>query len=103
MEKTGRGFAIKKFEDRNGHGCSLQKSSIAGEDCIWFGVDELTPSVMASDAYKYGIEVPEDATGWVEYHIPDDVYLHNRMHLTRKQVRELLPHLIKFVRTGELS
>lgn len=38
--QTGRGFAYGKFKDRYGVECSLQKSSLATEDCIWLGVHE---------------------------------------------------------------
>jgi hypothetical protein len=40
IEKTERGFDIIEFLDRYGNGCSLQKSSLATEDCIWLGVNE---------------------------------------------------------------
>ena len=49
--KTARGFALYEFTDRYGKACSLQRSSIATEDCIWLGVDEgdrmhLTPEMV---------------------------------------------------------
>lgn len=40
FEKTDRGFAIARFKDRSGVPCSLQKSSVATEDCIWLGIPE---------------------------------------------------------------
>ena len=40
ITKTERGFAIGSFMDRYGHSCSIQKSSLASEDCIWLGQDE---------------------------------------------------------------
>ena len=50
VETTERGFAIINFEDRYDFKCSLQKSSLATEDCIWFGVDgnrmHLTPDMV---------------------------------------------------------
>lgn len=67
IELNNRGFLIAEFKDRNDEECSLQKSSLASEDCIWIGANE------------------------------------HRMHLTRKQVSDLLPFLNKFVETGELS
>lgn len=70
MKKTERGFALCEFVDRYGEACSIQKSSLATEDCIWLG----TNSVGVS-----------------------------RMHLTRKQVEDLLPLLIRFVESGELT
>lgn len=98
---TGRGFALKTFTDRYGIKCSLQKSSLATEDAIWFGVDDPEPKIMAVDAPKYGIAT-EETTGWVPCPIPDAVLMSTRMHLTREQVAELLPHLQRFVETGEL-
>ncbi|EES51170.1 hypothetical protein NE172_01985 [Clostridium botulinum] len=43
-----------------------------------------------------------EGTGWVAYPIPEDVLLSTRMHLTRGQVKELIPILQKFVDTGEI-
>lgn len=39
--RTERGFAISSFTDRYGAQCSLQKSSLAFEEAIWLGVDEV--------------------------------------------------------------
>lgn len=39
-KQTERGFDITNFKDRYDFECSLQKSSLAFEDCIWLGVDE---------------------------------------------------------------
>jgi hypothetical protein len=99
--KTQRGFSIIEFEDRYGVKCSIQKSSLATEDAIWLGVDDPDPKIMAVDAIKEGIFTKE-TTGWVPYPIPDSVLVHTRMHLTQENVKELLPILQKFVRTGEI-
>ena len=101
MSKTQRGFAVGTFEDRYGHGCSIQKSSLAFEDCIWLGIDDPNPQIMASQAADYGIQTSE-TTGWVPYPIPKVVSINTRMHLTRDQVAELLPILEYFVEHGEL-
>jgi hypothetical protein len=37
VKRTPRGFAYALFRDRNGKECSIQKSSLATEDCIWLG------------------------------------------------------------------
>ena len=95
MSVTQRGFSIGEFRDRYEKECSIQKSSLAGDDCIWFGIDDPTPEIMASDT-------PEGGTGWVPYSIPKEVSLSTRMHLTRDMVRELLPVLRHFVNTGDL-
>ena len=52
--------------DRYDRKFSIQLSSLAGEDCIWFGL------TLA------------------------------RMHLTREQVKEIIPVLQEFVDTGEI-
>ncbi len=79
--KTERGFEICEFEDRYGQKCSLQKSSLATEDAIWLGVSNTGPH-MGSSANQ-------------------DVE-HGRMHLTKAQVKKLIPHLVKFAETGVL-
>jgi hypothetical protein len=101
LGKTGRGFAAIGFTDRYGSECSIQKSSIADDDAIWFGVDDASPKILASDAAKHGVNTCE-SVGWVEYPIPEDVLLATRMHLTRSQVRVLMPILQHFVDTGEI-
>lgn len=93
--RTRRGFALCHFRDLYGAKCSLQKSSLADDEAIWFGVDDADPQIMAS-------KVKEGGTGWVKYPIPEDVLLTTRMHLNREQVAELLPVLQKFVDTGEI-
>lgn len=87
--KTLRGFGLIEFEDRNGHHCSLQKSSIATEDCIWLGIENANPRVLVQDK------------GWCPVPFPEDILFTTRMHLNREQVKKLLPHLQKFVKTGE--
>lgn len=99
--KTNRGFTLGEFEDRYGAKCSIQKSSLATEDAIWFGVDDADPQIMCSDARRLGLP-GSCVTGWQKYQIPDAVHLTTRMHLTRDQVRSLLPVLAHFVETGEL-
>jgi len=95
LEKTQRGFALGKFTDHYGHGCSIQKSSLATDDAIWLGLDDASPQIMAS-------KLDPNLTGWLPYPIPLDVNLNTRMHLTREQVAELLPTLQRFVETGEM-
>lgn len=93
--QTNRGFKLIKFEDFYNIKCNIQESSLATEEAIWFGVEDPEPLIMASKTVEGG-------TGWVKYPIPDDVKLTTRMHLTREQVKELLPILQKFVDTGEI-
>lgn len=103
MNKTKRGFAIKEFIDRYGAKCSIQKSSLAFEDCIWLGIDKANPQIMAANAIEMGIAPPETKPeGWISFEIPKEVLINTRMHLTREHVKQLLPILQKFVATGDL-
>ena len=92
---TKQGFDYIEFEDRYEQKCSLQESSLADERAIWLGIDDPNPLILAS-------KIMEGGTGWVKYIIPEDVLIHTRMHLTQEMVKNLLPHLQKFVETGEL-
>ena len=53
MEKstTARGFSITEFSDQYGEKCSLQKSSLATEDCVWFGIDEPKVQALAKEMH----------------------------------------------------
>lgn len=73
---THKGLRVANFTDRYGESCSIQRSSINGEDCIWLGRDD----------------PPSNGNGQPLA----------RMHLDRRQVRELLPSLIQFVNEGTL-
>lgn len=75
--KTNRGFRLIQFVDQYGKACSLQKSSLATDDCIWFGMDEIPPVHMGQQ-------------------------LSPRMHLDRKAVKKLISILQHFADTGEL-
>ena len=102
FEKTERGFDVGNFTDRYGSPCSLQHSSLATEDAVWFGVDDPNPQVLASKAAALGIKTTE-TTGWIPYPVPEDVLISTQMHLTRDQLAELIPYLIGFVETGRIQ
>ena len=93
-EYTARGFAYSEFEDRNDVKCSIQKSSIATEDCIWFGANEI------------GLQHFKAGDGWNEVKLTDTIKEHynanTRMHLSVEQVKEIIPILQYFVKTGDL-
>ncbi len=80
QSKTSRGFALIKFQDRYDQPCSLQKSSIATEDCIWLGVHDQI-DLNTKEIVGPGV----------------------RMHLSQEQVKELLPILQRFVDTGDIE
>lgn len=91
-----RGFKTGKFTDGYGNECSIQESSracIEGETegwYIWLGMDN--PKIMKDTRSGPGTQVTLD-----ENH---DIF--SRMHLSQRQVEELIPHLQYFVETGYL-
>lgn len=93
IKTTNRGFDYTDFVDRNGEKCSLQKSSIATEDCIWLGVDNA----------KIFVEDPDTPGKYVILKHQSQFKTYGRMHLTREQVKNLLPYLINFAETGEIN
>lgn len=92
LKHTHRGFRFYEFKDRSGHKCSLQKSSIATEDCMWLGLDSADPTRL------------ECGKGWVDAsdQIPEGVELNTGMHLTQEQAGVLAKQLAFFAETGEL-
>jgi hypothetical protein len=94
--QTNRGFNLIEFEDLYGVKCNIQASSLATDEAIWFGVEDPNPIILAS-------KIIEGGTGWAKYPIHEDVSFTTRMHLSREQVKELLPILQRFVDTGELN
>ena len=107
-KKTIRGFAYYEFKDSNGEKCSLQMSSSACEDKIWLGIDEAKimefyPAPRETD--KSWFEIPkEEVEAKLKHRPQNNIYYKNqRMHLTRKQVKKLLPILQRFVETGKIS
>jgi len=93
MEKTNRGFGIKKFKDLYGEECSLQESSLATDDAIWLGVHDPELVVFEDENMGKYITTP----------MPKTFSVHCRMHLNKEQVAELIPILQNFVETGFLK
>ncbi len=102
IKKNKRGFKCGDFVDRYGADCSIQKSSLAFEDCIWLGITDAKPVIMSSDAERLGLPT-NSQVGWVDYQLPKEVFISTRMHLTKKQVKDLLPLLQQFVKTGNIE
>lgn len=102
---TDRGFGIVSFVDRYKSKCSLQESSIATDACVWLGVVDANPMVLAQDAIRLGrLDLTGDkTTGWVKFPVPEEVSFTTRMHLTQNMVADLLPLLENFVKTGRLK
>lgn len=95
---TQRGFGKLNFRDRNGVASSIQKSSIATDECIWLGADHL--GLKEFVAFR-------QPSAWVDVELENTEKHHfvanTRLHLNRAQVRALLPILQHFVDTGEVD
>ena len=109
ISTTVAGFAFAKFTDRYGAQCSIQKSSLAFEDCIWLGIDSPEALIMSidcpGDSLTLKLEPNEGSTattGWKRFVFPAGVLLSGRMHLTREMAADLIPLLQHFVDTGDL-
>lgn len=61
-----------------------------GSDFLWIGPNSANPKVRGSN-------------GWIEYPVPDEVLMTTRMHVSRKQVEDLVAHLMIWLRTGSLN
>lgn len=111
--KTNRGFEIVEFADRYGESCSLQQSSAIGDykdslsrpgsSCVWLGVEPVIARILKSDAEDLGMEVEGEASGWMDYPLPEHVQLPGRMHLDREQVAGLIQRLQHWLKTGSFG
>lgn len=87
--KTNRGFSLVEFKDFNQGSCSMQKSSLATEDCLWIGLDDVKPMKLVS------------GKGWVEVPIDGDIEICGRMHIDREQAKNIIAYLQNFVDSGD--
>ena len=107
---TSRGFGKVLFQDYYESKCSMQVSSVGTNECVWLGIEEAEPKILATDAIRLGLIKEEDAPhnpfgepcGWIDYPIPKEVLLSTRMHLTSAQAKQLGLQLLKFAFTGSV-
>ena len=97
MKRTSRGFAYYDFRDGNGTECSVQKSSAAEADFIWLGANEIGLKRFTPGRSWEPVELQDDFPFGVTHSA------NNRMHLTRENVRALLPILQRFANTGQID
>lgn len=107
--KTTRGFELNYFKDDYGVDCSIQESSSI-EPHIWLGVHKPRIGIMYKDRYKLiGIDkVEKDSPecneyGWCTINLPKEALIASRMHINRKQAKELSKQLKYFAKTGRLK
>ena len=108
--KTERGFEIQYFDDDYSIKCSIQESS-ACEPHIWLGVADNQLKIMGKDKAELLESVgnlskdnPEtNEWGWCTVKLPHDALVERRMHLNRKQAKELAKKLNYFAKHGYLK
>ncbi len=101
IAKTNRGFDITDFKDRDGNDCSLQKSSLAMEDCIWLGLNK--PTITEFVPKKGFFPMTKERMDSLKLSADSEIYQFSRMQLTQQNVRDLLPYLQNFAETGDLT
>lgn len=99
LTRTKRGFPQYAFLDSYGEDCSIQQSSSAEVPCIWLGTSHPAITLFLQDHGKYQKLTEEELKERLGVF---DVMQSTRMHLTQRQVAELLPILQRFVETGEI-
>lgn len=108
--KTIRGFELQYFNDNYGVRCSIQDSS-ACEPHIWLGIADNSLKIMAKDKAELLESVKNlskdhsetGECGWCTVKLPRDALIENRMHLNRKQAKELAKKLNYFAKHGYLK
>lgn len=107
-----RGFRGVQFRDSHGNLCTVSQSSATdltgqppGASFLWVGVVDAHPQILQQDAVALGLmdDPGGQLTGWVDYTIPEEVLLHTQMHLSRKQVAELIQLLSSWLETNRFS
>lgn len=104
IRKTKRGFGRIEFKDYEGIECSLQQSSLATTNAIWLGMNkpeikEFYPIPRETEESWFDVE---DLSP-LKHRPQNEIITYSRMHLTQKQVKRLLPHLIAFAETGSIE
>ena len=103
--KTERGFFIYEFKDQKGNKCSLQKSSLADESCIWLGlsepiIKEFYPFPRATNQSWF--DITQEKLNTLKSRPQNEIHTFSRMHLNRKQVKKLIKILSTLLEENEL-
>ena len=106
IEETRRGFKLGTFKDTKGVECSIQKSSLASKQAIWFGVNEVDPRILKEGVWEpvttasyqptdiHGNLIVGELTPVTELH---QVLYEDRMHISQDHANTLLEIFNKFL------
>jgi len=93
-ELTPKGVEYVDFTDSHKEECTLRKCYLPdNEDKIGIALGIKDPKVYIFN---------KDTWEWDDHPIPEKVKVETQIHLTREQVKELLPYLQYFVATGNI-
>lgn len=104
LTETELGYRKIEFTDFYGEGCSVQESSIIDDDCedawdnpgsscLWIGIDTPTIKILTEDKGWQKVEIPH----------PEEKVLHSgRMHVDRKQVKQIRDALTHWLENKRL-
>lgn len=91
VKKNKKGLNVIEFKDFYGEECTMEETSFTGDRTLWIGCNNANPKFFTVE------------NGWKPVHMPEKYVANTKMHLSRKQVEKMLPHLIKFVETGHIK
>ena len=105
ISTTNRGFTIHDFKDSKGVQCSIQESSACATNdgaYLWVGCDSTTISIFHPNQTPSWVD--RDPTEMAQMLWPEVPYTvsNNRMHLSREDIKAMLPSLEYFVKHGVL-
>ena len=75
---------------------------MATDDALWIGISDPETKILKSAALRMGLKPEGEISGWMKFPIPEEVLISTRMHLSRDQIKQLMPILQSFVDTREL-
>lgn len=89
-----------KFNDRYDKPFVLHGSTLATEACVWMGMPDTQPVVMATHAKQVGVQT-DKKVGWVDYPVPRGVLIPTMSHLTVDQAKLVVAALQEFIEEND--
>ena len=88
-----RGLKVIEFRDICDIEFSIKKCP---NELLQININDSEPSILKYD--------PDDnREEWIDYSIPEDTYVNIKIHLSKEQVKEIIPILCNYAYTGELK
>lgn len=93
--KNQRGFARGEFKDSVGHNCKIREGGMDTNEGlgVWLGIENPTITIFTDKSMAHYINIPT----------PENWNINSMMYLSDKQIRELIPMLKKFLKSGKIQ